>query len=227
MEEVDSVLHRMLIFLLMVVTVFSFSWAAVADAPYAGHCENGKPVITRWDPALDQYFRPACSGDKLILQQKDIVSNRPQPTEPRKLPDRPQDWGRWVGIWLNKKAMVNPYDDVEPYVVASTGRTLIPIRMVTEAMGGTATWDEATRKVTIRLGDRYMEMTIDKTEAVANGQPIKLDQPPLIWMNRTMVPLRVVVEAFGAEVKWSDEVDRVDITLPSVECAPGYCVDWL
>lgn len=221
-------LRRGLAICLLAISIVGVAYADETDtaqAPYEGYCEHGKPVVIRWDPALDEFFRPACVGDKLSLEQHPITID--PNIEPEKYPDPPVDWSAWVGIWLNNLAIANPYKDVVPYTTASTGRTLIPIRMVTEAMGGSATWDQATQRVTIRLNDKYMEMTIGKPEAIANGEAVVLDQPPLIWLDRTLVPLRVVVEAFGAQVNWTHEIRRVDIFLPGVECQPGYCVDWL
>lgn len=192
---------------------------------YEGYCVDGKPVITYWDPKLDEYFVPDCDGDKLGLLQKEIKHG--DPIELREPPAPPDDWSSWAHIWLNGLVITNPYNDVIPYVTASTGRTMIPLRMVTEAMGGTAEWDQATQRVTVRLGEKYMQMTIGRIEAEANGRPVTIDQPPLLWLNRTMVPLRVVVEAFGAQVAWDGQIQRVDITHPEVTCAPGYCLDWL
>jgi len=216
-----------LLFLLLMVAVEALPGeAASGRRPFEGYCEDGKPVVTYWDPKLDEYYEPVCSGDNLGLRMKKIDYERP-PSQFREAPPPPGDWSTWANIWLNGQAVTNPYADVLPYVTRSTGRTLIPLRMVTEAMGGTVEWDEAARRVTIRLGERYMEMTIGESDAVANGQPVSLDQPPLLWLNRTMVPLRVVVEAFGAQVGWDGKVQRVDITLSGVQCAPGYCIDYL
>lgn len=215
--------------LLMVGLVTMLLHGTVAAEPYRafeGYCVDGKPVITYWDPKLDAEYEPDCEGSKLGLRQKKIEFEGP-PIEFRESPPPPDDWSAWAHIWLNNKGITNPYNDVIPYVTASTGRTMIPLRMVTEAMGGTAEWEEATQKVTVRLGDRYMEMTIGKTEAVANGRSVTIDQPPLLWMDRTMVPLRVVVEAFGAQVGWDDVIQRVDISLLGVTCAPGFCLEWL
>ena len=38
-----------------------------------------------------------------------------------------------------------------------------------------------------------------------DGDPITLDVPAMIMNDRTLVPLRAVSEAFGAEVSWDGE----------------------
>jgi hypothetical protein len=182
-----------------------------------GYCQEGKPVIVEWPDTWKDY-RAECDGPMLV-----VVPTFDRPVVDAVILVEPPDWYAWVEITLNGRVVINPYRDAYPYVIRSTGRTVIPIRVVTEAIGGTATWNEAAREVTIRLGDKYMVMTIGSTAAVANGRSITLDQPPLIWMDRTMVPLRVLVEAFGATVNWRDEEKWVEILLPGVQCRQGYC----
>lgn len=183
-----------------------------------GYCENGKPVIQEW-PEQYKDYHAECLGGQLAV----VPNNELEPPPPLERMEEPADFWNWAYVYLNGKRVINPYRDIDPFITKSAGRTLIPIRMVTEAMGGTAEWDHAKAQVTIRMGDKSMVMTIGKAEAVANGKPIVLDQPPLLIRDRTMVPLRVVMEAFGAEVTWDAGERKVDILLPSVQCAPGYC----
>lgn len=183
-----------------------------------GYCENGKPMVQEWPDRYKDYH-PECAGNSLVI----VPNNKLEPPPPLEWMEEPDDFGNWAYVYLNNKRVTNPYRDIDPFVTKSTGRTLIPIRMVTEAMGGTAEWDGANARVTIRLNDQYMTMTIGQTHAIANGSPVKLDQPPLIIRDRTMVPLRVVLEAFGAHVDWVQELHRIDITLDGVECPAAYC----
>lgn len=209
---------------LLVVASLSVPGVARGEGrAYEGYCENGKPVITKWNPALDEFFEPACDGTMLILRQKPSTITDPNtpPPEPIK---PPEDFYTWAFLRLNGKAIKNPYRDVRAFVTKSTGRTLIPLRVVTEAMGGEVEWDQEKWQVTMRLGDKYMIMTIGETDAVANGQAVKVDQPPILWMDRTMVPIRVIAEAFGATVEWIDAASRVDIRLEGVSCPDEYCV---
>lgn len=186
-----------------------------------GYCTDGIPTVTYWPEKYQgkDYYEPTCLGGILAVSRTDQLPGIDAVTK-----ERPSDFGGWATVLLNGETVTNPYRDVFPYVVLSTGRTLIPIRMVTEAMGGTAHWDEAGAKVTIRLGELYMEMTIDESDAIANGVPVKLEQAPIIWKDRTMVPLRVLAEAFGSTVTWVPESLRVYVALAGVTCQPNYCV---
>lgn len=217
-------LRRLIHLIVLGVILLGGGGVGATEKLYEGYCVNGDPVITRWDPSLSPKYRAVCAGNVLGLES-DMGDAPELALQPE--PEPPEDWSTWADIKLNGKWMTNPYRDVLPYVTTSTGRTMIPIRMVTEGMGGKAEWNDAEQQVTIRLGERYMVMTVGAPHGEANGTPVTLDQPPLIWMNRTMVPLRVVVEAFGAQVDWKASLDLVEITMTGVTCAPGYCLEWL
>ncbi len=54
---------------------------------------------------------------------------------------------------------------------------------------------------------------IGRTSAEINGVPVTLDVPPRIIRNRTMVPLRFVTEAMGAEIQWEASEQKITLTL--------------
>lgn len=208
--------------LLIVASLWVPGVAVGEGRPYDGYCENGKPVVTKWNPALDELFEPACDGSMLIVRQKPSTITDPNtPSDSIAFPD---DFYTWAFLRLNGKGVRNPYRDVRAFVTRSTGRTLVPLRVVTEAMGGTVEWNQASWQVTVKLGEKTMTMTIGEVEAVVNGQATKLDQPPILWLDRTMVPIRVIAEAFGATVTWDDQSQEVYIELEGITCPDAYCV---
>ncbi len=58
-----------------------------------------------------------------------------------------------------------------------------------------------------------VKIYIGKPVAYVNGAEKPLDQPPVIMNNRTMVPIRFVSEAMGANVQWNGKERTVTITL--------------
>ena len=58
-----------------------------------------------------------------------------------------------------------------------------------------------------------ISVTIDSNIAIVNGEYKQIDVPPMIINNRTMVPLRFIGEALGAEVNWMAETRTVIIAL--------------
>jgi hypothetical protein len=88
------------------------------------------------------------------------------------------------------------------------GRTMLPVRAIVEALGGTVSWDAARRAVGVILGAKTLELIIAKSFAVVNGIPVAIDSAnalvvPVIVKGRTMLPVRFVGEQLGATVGWA------------------------
>ncbi|OPY25678.1 MAG: outer membrane biogenesis protein BamB [Methanomethylovorans sp. PtaU1.Bin073] len=103
--------------------------------------------------------------------------------------------------------------------IIKNGRTLLPIRAVVEALGGTIEWIPATKGVTVRLGSTYIGMQIGNPTAVVNGNVLYIDSSnlnvvPEIINSRTMLPLRFVAESLGCDVQWDGTTKTITITYP-------------
>lgn len=89
--------------------------------------------------------------------------------------------------------------DQQPCI--TNGRTMVPFRAIAEALGAEVDWDSASNKVTIS-GNKKVELIIGSTKALVDGNEFALDTPAAIVGGRTMVPLRFLGEALGAEVSY-------------------------
>jgi photosystem II stability/assembly factor-like uncharacterized protein len=103
-----------------------------------------------------------------------------------------------------------------PPVILS-GRTLVAIRPIIEALDGTVAWSASDRKVTIVQGVHTIALWIDKAVAVVDGRTVAIDSSstavvPKIISGRTMLPVRFVSEALGAQVDWDANTQRITIT---------------
>jgi hypothetical protein len=109
-----------------------------------------------------------------------------------------------VKLTVNKKAVTldNKSMILEQAPIIMSGNTMIPIRFVTEALGGTVKWNDAERKVTILRGDKLIELWIDNNNLLVNGNKVTAEVPPKIINNLTLVPLRVISEQLGWKVGW-------------------------
>lgn len=92
------------------------------------------------------------------------------------------------------------------------GRTLVPLRSIFEAMGAEVEWDGNTKTATAKRGDVEVKITIGAKEIYKNGKAISVDVPAMLLNSRTMVPARVIAEAFGADVQWNKNGRIVSIT---------------
>lgn len=101
--------------------------------------------------------------------------------------------------------------------VIKNSRTLLPIRVIIESLGGTVSWDATERKVTVALKDITIQLWIGKSQAKINGVTTLIDLintkvVPEIINSRTMLPLRFITENLGAEVIWDSTTQTVTIT---------------
>lgn len=100
-------------------------------------------------------------------------------------------------IVINGQTIIS---DAPPMLI--NGRTLVPIRVISESLGAEVTWQASTRTVHIRHDGKDMILQLDNVSALVGYQAVTLDAPAVIVNARTMVPLRFVAEAMGAEVVW-------------------------
>lgn len=132
-----------------------------------------------------------------------------------------------------KVTLNGEYMEFDQPPVIIDGRTLVPIRAVCEKLGADVYWYETEQgiiivkneiKLILTVGDNSVGKIIvanfneclkhieDKDESYISD--IKLDVPPQIIGGRTLLPIRAVCEALGAEVVWNENTTTVVITCP-------------
>jgi len=100
--------------------------------------------------------------------------------------------------------------DVDPIIV--NDRTMVPFRAIFEALEMEVEWNSHAGIATgMRRGLR-IEIPIGHDIAFVNGDEVDLDVPAMIYNDRTMVPLRFVAEATGANVEWDEDTQTVLIS---------------
>ncbi|MBR3942298.1 MAG: copper amine oxidase N-terminal domain-containing protein, partial [Clostridia bacterium] len=100
--------------------------------------------------------------------------------------------------------------DVAPVLL--NDRTMVPMRKIFETLGATVSWNGDTETASgVRNGIR-VSVSIDNPKAFIDGKATSIDQPPVLLDGRTLVPLRFIAEAYGAQVEWVDATQTVNIT---------------
>ena len=84
-------------------------------------------------------------------------------------------------------------------------RTLVPVRAIIEAFGGTVSWDNAVKSVLLDINDDTIKLVIGSNTAYLNGNEEKLDVAPAIINDRTMLPIRFIAEGFNFGVAWEEK----------------------
>lgn len=98
------------------------------------------------------------------------------------------------------------FPDQKPFIDAAIGRTYVPLRFVSEALGCEVQWGEETQKIAITKDALAIYLAIGSDMALIdnNGaQRIVLIAQPELVNERTMVPLRFISEVLGAEVNYT------------------------
>lgn len=111
------------------------------------------------------------------------------------------------------------FDDEEfgkPFI-DENDRTLVPFRAALEAFGAEVDWDQATRTAKAVKGDITVEVPIGEAYIVKNGEEIENDTIAVIKDDRTYLPIRAIMEAFGADVQWDRNLRTVVITSEPID----------
>jgi hypothetical protein len=111
---------------------------------------------------------------------------------------------------VNEKTMeIDPGRGTAPQI--TNGRTMVPIRAIVEAMGGTAVWDSDEQSVSIESGGHDVMMWIGQKAIIADGQSAEIDIAPYTDNGRTLLPMRFVAENLGCQIEWIGSLRRVII----------------
>ncbi|MGE5485941.1 MAG: stalk domain-containing protein [Ignavibacteriales bacterium] len=112
-------------------------------------------------------------------------------------------------VFVNGK---KPAFDQPPVIVS--GRTLVPIRAIGEALGATVEWREQTREVVVSKGDIQITLQLENRVAIVNGQTVELDVPPKSTNGRTVIPIRFVSEALRCKVDYDGDSGLITVDEP-------------
>ena len=115
----------------------------------------------------------------------------------------------------SKTAYINNIEkalDVPPTVVK--GRTMVPLRFVSDAFGSAIEWNSVEQMATITRAGTKIILWVGKNTAIINGNQVQIDAPPVILGGRLLVPLRFISEPFGAAVEWNALTRGITIIWP-------------
>lgn len=105
--------------------------------------------------------------------------------------------------------------DVAPYIKGD--RTYMPVRFVAQALGvaeSNIIWNQDEQTVVLIKGDRIVKLAIGSTTMYMNGVAFTMDvAPEIVDPGRTMLPVRWVAQALGADVQWDEATQTVTVEL--------------
>lgn len=109
-----------------------------------------------------------------------------------------------IAIMFNDQRL----DCDQPPVIIN-GRTLVPLRVIFEALGANVSWENGV--IVSSKGNDTIVMTIGSKLVYKNGEVSEIEVAPQIINSRTMVPVRIVAESFNCQVEWYGDADVVYI----------------
>jgi len=96
------------------------------------------------------------------------------------------------------------------------GTVLVPLRGVFERLGANVAYDGATRTILAVKGATSVSLKLGSSQAQVNGETRTLSLPAQSIGGSTLVPLRFVSEALGADVAWRGASRTVVISTSGV-----------
>jgi hypothetical protein len=124
-----------------------------------------------------------------------------------------------IDLTVGKTGMVvnGMEKDTDSAPVIHNGRTLLPVRSLIEALGGSVSWNGMTRVTTVVLGGRTVQLTVGSSKAIVDGRQVTVDSTntavvPEIINGRTYLPLRFLAENLGISVAWDASSQTVTVS---------------
>ena len=205
------------IFMLSSITAFAEEYSESANMDY-GYDENydetekqdeittgtSDKIKTTYDEHYDESgMQDVTSGKYDDISQSynkefdESVTNTETPTYSQ--PDG-------ITVILNGKQLEF---DVEPTLINS--RTMVPMRVIFEALGAKVDWDGATQTAIGVTKNTTIKITIGKDYLLKNDNIVVLDSPAVVISGRTLVPVRAIAESLDCKVEWYGETQVVEI----------------
>ncbi|MCL2287386.1 MAG: stalk domain-containing protein [Firmicutes bacterium] len=100
-----------------------------------------------------------------------------------------------IGSTVFTRNGVTMENDVAPFIDPAYNRTMVPLRIIAEALGAEVRFNSVTRAVYIAQGGLEISLVIDVPLPDGMGTPVIIN-------DRTFVPARYVSEILGAMVRW-------------------------
>lgn len=107
-----------------------------------------------------------------------------------------------INIYLKGEKIVFSQSLGQPFIATknSKGRTMIPLRAVSEKMGYEVSWNQTDNAAEIKGDGIQISLPIGKDYGLVNGEKLEFDSQTVSTNGRTYVPLRFISETLGMHV---------------------------
>lgn len=98
-------------------------------------------------------------------------------------------------------------------ILNNSGTLLLPMRDFYEAIGAQVFWNAETKVASSVRNNQTIELTINSKTALVNGNKVQVAVAPLVYKNRTYIPMRFVSENSDGKVYWDQQNKIVEVVL--------------
>lgn len=93
--------------------------------------------------------------------------------------------------------------DPKYYGFASNNRTYVPLRFISETLGFDVGYTQATKDISISGNGQQVKLNVNSKNFTVNGVKRTMDVAPIVYKNRTYIPIRYVGESLKKRVTWN------------------------
>ena len=111
-------------------------------------------------------------------------------------------YAQTINVAIDKLNIDFTSDSGAPFI-DSNSRTLVPFRIVLEKFGCTVEWNKTDQIAIAKKGGIEVQVPIGKPYIYVDGEQKSNDTSAQIKGGRTYLPIRAVLEAFGATIAWN------------------------
>jgi len=93
-------------------------------------------------------------------------------------------------------------------------RTMLPLTEILDKLGvdkGNIKWNKKNKSITITKDSTKVVLLVDNSKAFVNDKPIILDVPPVIYKNKTYIPVSFVSNSLEKKVVWDGSTSTIVI----------------
>lgn len=118
-----------------------------------------------------------------------------------------------IAMHMNEKYVYTSKGKLELPVApfTSQGRTLVPLRFISNVLGADVKWNGTNKTITIK-GNSTIVLTEGSKTVTVNGTSSQLEVAPVTVKGTTFVPLRFVNEKLGGKVSYDSKKGRIIVS---------------
>lgn len=97
-------------------------------------------------------------------------------------------------------------------LVISNNHAWIPANTIAQAIGGSASYDQTAKTITLKKDTNAYQFTINSPSVTINGASVSTDTPALLVQGVPYVPVRFLAEQLGMQVAFAKASNSISLT---------------